>query len=84
MLQQLQALRFPLPFSWVGRESPEGWPMTKPTILTVDDDPLVSAAISRDLASQYGTDYRIIRASSGLEALDRADHAQPRVTSRWR
>ena len=43
--------------------------MSKPTILTVDDDPLVSAAITRDLASRYGADYRIVRAMSGLEAL---------------
>ena len=44
--------------------------MSKPTILTVDDDPQVSAAITRDLANQYGADYRIVRASSGREALD--------------
>jgi thioredoxin reductase (NADPH) len=44
--------------------------MSKPTILTVDDDPQVSAAITRDLANRYGADYRIIRASSGREALD--------------
>ena len=43
--------------------------MSKPTILTVDDDPLVSAAITRDLANQYGADYRIVRATSGREAL---------------
>ena len=43
--------------------------MSKPTILTVDDDPLVSAAITRDLASRYGADYRIVRAMSGPEAL---------------
>ncbi len=43
--------------------------MSKPTILTVDDDPLVSAAITRDLTSQYGADYRIVRAASGPEAL---------------
>ena len=43
--------------------------MGKPTILTVDDDPLVSAAITRDLARQYGADYRVVRASSGSEAL---------------
>lgn len=43
--------------------------MTKPTILTVDDDPNVSAAITRDLRSRYGEDYRIVRASSGSEAL---------------
>ena len=44
--------------------------MSKPTILTVDDDPQVSAAITRDLANRYGADYRVIRASSGREALD--------------
>ncbi len=44
--------------------------MSKPTILTVDDDPMVSAAISRDLRSRYGADYRIVRATSGAQALD--------------
>jgi thioredoxin reductase (NADPH) len=43
--------------------------MSKPTILTVDDDPQVSAAITRDLASRYAADYRIVRATSGREAL---------------
>ena len=43
--------------------------MSRPTILTVDDDPQVSAAITRDLAGQYGAEYRIVRASSGSEAL---------------
>ncbi len=44
--------------------------MSKPTILTVDDDPQVSAAITRDLSRQYGADYRVVRTSSGAEALD--------------
>jgi thioredoxin reductase (NADPH) len=43
--------------------------MSKPTILTVDDDPMVSAAVTRDLASQYGADYRVVGATSGPEAL---------------
>ena len=43
--------------------------MSKPTILTVDDDPLVSAAITRDLSGQYGSAYRIVRAASGHKAL---------------
>src|SRR5664279_636558 len=55
------------------RDRPQGHSkadsMSKPTILTVDDDPQVSAAIARDLARQYGADYRIVRASSGPEAL---------------
>jgi thioredoxin reductase (NADPH) len=44
--------------------------MRKPTILTVDDDPMVSAAITRDLRSRYGADYRLVRATSGSEALE--------------
>ena len=44
--------------------------MSKPAILTVDDDPMVSAAITRDLRTRYGADYRIVRATSGAEALD--------------
>lgn len=43
--------------------------MSKPAILTVDDDPMVSAAISRDLHRRYGADYRIVRTTSGAEAL---------------
>ncbi|MCK0112652.1 FAD-dependent oxidoreductase [Ornithinimicrobium sp. F0845] len=43
--------------------------MTKPAILTVDDDPMVSAAITRDLREHYGADYRVVGATSGEEAL---------------
>ncbi len=43
--------------------------MSKPTILAVDDDPNVSRAIARDLRTRYGADHRIIRATSGGEAL---------------
>ena len=43
--------------------------MSKPSILAVDDDPLVAAAIVRDLRSRYGADYRVLRATSGAEAL---------------
>jgi thioredoxin reductase (NADPH) len=43
--------------------------MSKPTILTVDDDPQVSAAIARDLAGRYGAGYRVVQATSGSEAL---------------
>jgi thioredoxin reductase (NADPH) len=38
-------------------------------ILTVDDDPAVSQAITRDLRAHYGDRYRVLRASSGPEAL---------------
>jgi thioredoxin reductase (NADPH) len=43
--------------------------MGKPVILTVDDDLLVSAAITRDLSREYGADYRVISAQSGSQAL---------------
>jgi thioredoxin reductase (NADPH) len=43
--------------------------MSKPIILTVDDDPMVSAAISRDLRGHYGADYRVVPATSGGQAL---------------
>ena len=43
--------------------------MSKPTILTVDDDPVVSAAITRDLVGRYGADYRVVGSTSGAEAL---------------
>jgi len=44
--------------------------MAKPVIFTVDDEPQVLNAIERDLRRRFGSDYRIIKASSGLEALD--------------
>jgi thioredoxin reductase (NADPH) len=43
--------------------------MSKPVILTVDDDPAVSAAIARDLRRRYAADYSVMRATSGSEAL---------------
>jgi len=43
--------------------------MSKPTILAVDDDPVVLAAITRDIRSRYAADYRVVRATSGEEAL---------------
>src|SRR5215470_4605133 len=43
--------------------------MTRPAILTVDDDPGVSRAVARDLLRQYGEQYRILRADSGEQAL---------------
>src|SRR5262245_45073727 len=43
---------------------------TKPTLLTVDDDPDVLRAIERDLKKEYGEHYRVLRADSGFAALD--------------
>jgi thioredoxin reductase (NADPH) len=44
--------------------------MGKATILSVDDDAEVLAAITRDLRRQYGDRYRIVRASTAAEALE--------------
>jgi thioredoxin reductase (NADPH) len=44
--------------------------VTKPAILAVDDDPAVAAAITRDLRSRYAESYRVVRATSGREALE--------------
>ena len=44
--------------------------MSKPIILTLDDDPHVLRAVERDLRARYGAEYRIARADSGQAALD--------------
>ena len=44
--------------------------MSRPTILTVDDDPQVSAALTRDLKRQYGSTYRVLSATSAAQALE--------------
>lgn len=41
-----------------------------PAIVAVDDDPQVLAAVARDLRSRYGAEYRVVRATSGAEALE--------------
>jgi thioredoxin reductase (NADPH) len=43
--------------------------VTKPVILTVDDDREVLAAVERDLRRQYRARYRVVSAASGAEAL---------------
>jgi thioredoxin reductase (NADPH) len=39
-------------------------------LLSVDDDPSVSRAVARDLRRRYGEHHRVLRASSGPEALE--------------
>jgi thioredoxin reductase (NADPH) len=43
--------------------------VSRAIILTVDDDPAVSQAVTRDLRERYAADYQIVRAGSGPEAL---------------
>jgi len=44
--------------------------MAKPVILAVDDEPQVLNAVERDLRRHYRGDYRIMKATSGQEALE--------------
>lgn len=44
--------------------------MAKPIIVTVDDEPQVLNAVERDLRQHYRGEYRIVKASSGIEALE--------------
>src|SRR6201985_2920909 len=39
-------------------------------IITVDDDPDVCRAVARDLRRKYASEYRIVRAESGAQALE--------------
>jgi len=44
--------------------------MAKPIIMTIDDEQPVLNAIARDLQAHYQSDYRIVKASSGPDALE--------------
>ena len=49
--------------------------MSKPALLYVDDEPEVLRAVDRDLRDRYRSQYRIIRAGSGAEALEDFQHS---------
>ena len=49
-----------------------------PIILTVDDEPQVLNAVERDLRRHFRRDYRIVKASSGAEALDAVEQLKAR------
>jgi thioredoxin reductase (NADPH) len=55
--------------------------VAKPVIMSVDDDPEVLGAIERDLRQHYRSDYRILKASSGPQALDAARQLKQRGTA---
>src|SRR5512135_777669 len=52
--------------------------MPHPVIMVVDDDQAVLNAIERDVRSQFGHDYRIVKAASGASALDLLHKLQQR------
>ena len=43
--------------------------MSKPVLLTVDDDPEVLQVLSQDLRRHYGKEYRVLQAESAADAL---------------
>jgi len=43
--------------------------LAKPVLLTIDDDPEVLRSVERDLRTEYGTRFRVLRADSGATAL---------------
>jgi thioredoxin reductase (NADPH) len=43
--------------------------MIRPVILAVDDDAEVLSAVGRDLRARFGTEYKVVKATSGAEAL---------------
>jgi len=53
--------------------------MKKPIILTVDDDPQVLGAITRDLRKEFHKNYRILSVGSGPEALTTLDELRARA-----
>jgi thioredoxin reductase (NADPH) len=55
--------------------------MPKPIILTVDDESQVLNAIERDLRRHYGSEYRILKANSGTEALEAVRQLKSRNAS---
>ena len=44
--------------------------MSKPVLLTIDDDAEVLRAIERDLRRKYAAEYRVLRAESGTAAME--------------
>jgi thioredoxin reductase (NADPH) len=54
--------------------------VTKPVILTIDDDPAVLGAIDRDLRHQYRHEYRVMKAGSATEGLETAQALAARNT----
>jgi len=52
--------------------------MAKPIIMTIDDEPHVLNAIARDLQAHYQSEYRIVKASSGTDALETVEEFKRR------
>jgi len=60
-----------VPFAWMAAPAAQPTaPERRPAIVAVDDEPAVLAAVARDLRRGFGERFRILRATSGPEALD--------------
>ena len=44
--------------------------MAKPTIIVIDDEPMVLSAVERDLRPRFGDQFRILKAESGPAAME--------------
>lgn len=55
--------------------------MRKPVILAVDDEPEVLNAVERDIRNHFRSDYRVMKARSGREALDTTVQLKKRGTA---
>ena len=55
--------------------------MAKPVIMAVDDDREVLGAIERDLRKHYRQDYRVLAATSAIEALDAVRQLKQRAAA---
>lgn len=53
---------------------------TRPVILAIDDEPEVLRAVQRDLRSHYGSEYQILGATGGQEAIDVIEELKLRDT----
>ncbi len=54
--------------------------MIRPVLMAVDDDAEVLSAVGRDLRARYGREYRVVKASSGAEALQATRDLKQRGT----
>lgn len=52
--------------------------MAKPIIMSIDDEPHVLNAVGRDLQAHYRSEYRIVKAGSGEEALETVEEFKRR------
>ena len=53
----------------------------RPVIMTVDDEPEVLNAVERDLRSHFRSDYMVVKANSGRQALDTVNQLKEREAS---